>query len=324
MLDGGSELEFLFNDLSINGQFPDIPTFKEAIGRLMQMRKIAQIFGREVRCHRNVAYSKVSQDLMLPQAIQAFRRDERQAVMQWLTRHGPFWEDARAHGPDDYLECNGAIVTDTAVGEAAFCCFHGTDRHLISLTPSQWEFSPISVTWVSHAGANRDFPVINHWDVKELEAALRDAPTLVTSWEKLAKISGIRFVHLTFSEDSFEPLRGYPFVNGAANRVLALLDTLDQLKQCFNEHGERTPEGQQLYQAYFTGEKAWFSDSSDTEKNDFQQELTFRHPVTSDGSLFCTWHGKVKTPQLRVHFSWPVRADEPLYVVYVGPKITKH
>ncbi len=29
-------------------------------------------------------------------------------------------------------------------------------------------------------------------------------------------------------------------------------------------------------------------------------------------------------PRLRVPFSWPVRADELLYVVYVGPKITKH
>jgi len=317
-------LEFIFNDLSINGQFPNISAFKEAIGLLMQMRRIAQIFGRDVHCHRNVAYSKVSRHLMLPQAIQAFGRDERQAVMQWLTRHGPFWEDARAHSPDDYLEGNGASVTDTAIGEAAFCCFHGTNRRLVSLTPSSWEFSPISVTWISDAGGNRNLTVINYWNVKELEAALRAAPTPVTSWEKLGMVSRVRFTHLTFSEDTFKPLCGYPFVNGAANRVLALLDTLDQLKHCFDEHGERTPEGQRLYQDHFTGEKAWFSDSSDAEKNDFQKELTFRHPLTSGESLFCTWHGKVKTPQLRVHFSWPVCTDEPLYVVYVGPKITKH
>ncbi|MDI3461833.1 MAG: hypothetical protein OJF50_000654 [Nitrospira sp.] len=317
-------MEFLFNDLSIHGQFPDIPTFKEAIGRLMQIRKVAQTFGRDLHCHRSVAYSKVSRNLMLPQAMHAFGRDERQVVMQWLTRHGPFWDDARFHGSDDYLECNGAVVTDTAVGEAAFCCFHGIDRRLVSLTPSSWEFSPISVTLISNCGSNRNLSVINHWDLKELEAALRAAPMPVTSWEKLATVSKSRFKHLTFLEDSFEPLHGYPFVTGAANRVLALLDTLNQLKHSFNEHGERTLEGQRLYQEHFTGEKAWFSDSSQAEKHEFRKELTFRHPIASGEFLFCTWHGKVKTPQLRVHFSWPIRAKEPLYVVYVGPKITKH
>jgi len=51
--------------------------------------------------------------------------------------------------------------------------------------------------------------------------------------------------------------------------------------------------------------------------------MTFRHPEKADETIFCPWYGKVGTPQLRVHFSWPVRADETLYVVYVGPKITK-
>jgi len=69
--------------------------------------------------------------------------------------------------------------------------------------------------------------------------------------------------------------------------------------------------------------KAWFSDSSDAEKNEFRTELTFKHPEIDGETLFCTMHDKVKTPQIRIHFSWPVRADAPLYVVYVGQNITK-
>jgi hypothetical protein len=78
-----------------------------------------------------------------------------------------------------------------------------------------------------------------------------------------------------------------------------------------------------LYQEYFTGKKAWFTDSSDSEKNRFKSQLTFKHPDVAGEDLICTWHGKVKSPQIRLHFSWPVSADTPLYVVYVGPKITK-
>lgn len=289
----------------------------------MQMRNVAHKFGRELQCHRNVAYAQVTHQLTLQQAANFLRRDQRASLMQWLTRHGPFWEDARVHGPDDYLECKGAVVTDTAVGEAAICGFHGNDRHLASVIPSSWTYSPIPVTWVLDSGSNRELEVINHWNTSQLELALRDAPLPIMSWEQLATIARMRFQRLVFSPESFDPLRGCPFVVGASRQILTLLDTLDRFKGCFDKHGQRTLEGHRLYQDHFTGENAWFSDSSKTEKNSFQAELTFSHPRMEGVSLFCPWHGKVKTSQLRIHFSWPVSASEPLYVVYVGPKITK-
>ena len=46
--------------------------------------------------------------------------NERCAVMIWLTKAGPFWDDVRRHRGDDWLDCEGEVVTDTAVGEAAF------------------------------------------------------------------------------------------------------------------------------------------------------------------------------------------------------------
>lgn len=316
-------MELLFNDLSINGQFPDVLSFRSAISRVMSMREIASQFGRDLHCHRNVAHAQVTPDLTMPQAIQALGRDERQSVMQWLTRRGPFWEDARLHGPDDYLECSGEVVTETAVGEAAFSCLHGTDRRLVSLTPSSWEFSPISVTW-RRVGCDVDVvDVINHLTANDLETALRLSPPPVMSWDQLALVAQARCPNLVFAANSFEPLRGHPFVRGAAHRVIELLDTLDRFKCCFDEHGQRTAEGHRLYQDHFTGDKAWFSDSSDGEMQTFRTELTFPHPDANGTSLFCTWHGKVKTPQIRIHFSWPARSDEALYVVYVGPKITK-
>ena len=80
----------------------------------------------------------------MPQAVQALERNSRRALMLWLSRRGPFWEEAREHGGDDYLDCfqyRGRIVTDTAVGEAAFCTLHGLDRGLVSLIPSSWGFA---------------------------------------------------------------------------------------------------------------------------------------------------------------------------------------
>ena len=258
----------------------------------------------------------------MPQAIQGLSRDKRSALMQWLARSGPFWEDFRRHGSDDWLECKGEVVTDTAAGEAAYRLFHGIECGLVSMDPSSWIFSPLPVEWREREAA-RSISVPNYWDVEGLTDALDAAPVSLASWTDLETVARRRCPDLTFSPDCFEPLRGHPFGAGAAQALLSRLTVLHDLKNSFDERGQRTPEGHETYRKHFTSEKAWFSDSSVTEKADFQQDLTFPHPVNAGEPLFCTWHGKVKTPPLRIHFSWPIRKDEPLYVVYVGPKITK-
>ena len=132
-----------------------------------------------------------------------------------------------------------------------------------------------------------------------------------------------RCTNLTFSADCFEPLCSIPFVKCAAQSIVERLEMLAKIKNCFDAQGRRTTEGQRLYQEYFTGTKAWFTDSSDSEKNEFKAGLTFNHPDNDAENLFCTWHGKINSPKMRIHFSWPISTANPLYVVYIGPKITK-
>jgi hypothetical protein len=314
-------MELLFNDLSFHGQLPDIPAFRDAVGRIMRIRETARRFGRQLPCHRNVASAQVTRGMTMLQAIQRLSSNERRALMQWLTREGPFWEDTRIHDPGDYLECNQNVVTDSAVGEAAWRCVHGLECHLVSVSPSSWQFSPLTVTWHRDADAGATVAVSNHWDPEEMEAVLQAAPVPVASWEILEAVVTARCPNLVFSPGAFESLRGRPFHAGAAERIQVLLDMLHRLRSCVDEQGRRTAEGHRLYQDHFTGDKAWFSDSSDSEWRDFKKELTFLHPVTGD-ELPCRWHGKEKNLQLRIHFSWPVGPDEPLCVVYVGPKIT--
>ncbi len=322
-------MQLFVNDLSIHGQFPDIQTFKEAISRVMTMRKIALQFGRQLYCHRNLAYVQVTKNLLMPQAIQHFDKNEQRSVMQWLTRNGPFWEDIREHSPDEYMECNGNVVTDTAIGEAAYCCFYGSLHDLVSLTPSDWDYSPISVNWIRNGDNNCDLTINNHWTEEELETTLRSVTMPIMSWGQLATVAETRYPNLTFSDTSFTPLKGLPFVDSAAQRLLFIFDILNRFKSCFDTDGSRTTEGHEIYKDFFTGKKgkggrgALFSDSSEDEKRKFKKDMIFPHPNEPGKTLFCPWHGKIQTPQLRAHFSWPVRVDESLFIVYVGPKITK-
>ena len=318
-------MEFLFNELSIHGQFPDLSAFRTAVGRVMDVRAVMKRFGRDLYCHRNLADSQVTPDAVMRRAVQVLDRNSRGAFLTWLTRHGPFWDDVREHGGDDYLDCmkyEDRIVTDTAVGEAAYGCLQGRERGLVSMTPSAWRFSPVPVDHHDEDDVRR-VDVRNFWDADALEAALEDLKPPIASWRDLEATARSRCPDLVFAPDSFAPLAGHPFHPGVAERILLRLIVLHELTNCFDRHGERTSEGNRLYREHFTGKKAWFSDSSDDEKRDFRNELTFRNPSEPGRWLFCGWHGKVKTPQIRIHFSWPVRAREPLYVVYVGPKITK-
>lgn len=320
---GERKLHLILNDLSLHGQFDDVSAFEAAINRVMILRQLAGRFGRELHCHRNMVQAKVTHNLNMLQVVQALDQEKKRALMQWLTRIGPFWEDERSHSSDDYLECEGVVVTDTAIGEAALCNIRGQDHRLASFTPSSWLRSPLSVTWTPDACESQLAAVMNHWAEDDLKQVLDNASAVISSWEQLSAACRLRFGNLFFSDNCFEPLQGHPFVNGAADRIVELLDVLDRFKVCFDANGQRTALGQEIYQNHFTGDKAWFSDSSDLEKNDFERKLTFLHPENRAATLFCSWHGKVKTPQIRIHFSWPVSANIPLYVVYIGEKLTK-
>ncbi len=316
-------MEVLLNELSLHGQFCNIQEFQIAIDAIMLARKKMKQFGRELHCYRNFRQSQVTHDLNLQQAVQQLDRNKQRDVLTWLTKEGPFWDDSRQHDADEYLECQNQVVTDNALGEIAYQCFSGNNYQAFSFNPSSWLINSLSVIWHRNSETINHIEVINHWDIATLETSLQTASPVIKSWQQLAQEMPTRCPNLTFSEDSFSTLYSHPFVDGAAKRIVELLVTLDKFKTCFDEQGQMTSEGHHLYQEHFTGDKAWFSDSSSSEKIDFKNELTFNHPNNKTEKLFCPWHGKVKTPQIRIHFSWPVRANELLYIPYIGPKITK-
>ena len=314
-------MELLLNDLSLHEQFPDISTFRQAIQRMMGLRRVATGWGRELHSHRNVINCRINSSTSLHDALQSFPQNEKRSILQWLTRRGPFWEDIAEHSPDNWIECGDEIVTDTAVGEAAYCSAIGIKRGLISFVPSKWNTAPISAKIVSDT--ETDVLIPNFWEEAELEDSLREAEPPISSWGQLESVSRMTFQRLTFSEDCFSHLNGHPFAPGPAARILSRLEILDRLIGSVDADGQRTSEGHRIYQDHFSGDRAWFSDSSDSEKHEFAKELTFPNPGSGGGSLFCTWHGKVNNPPYRIHFSWPEHPGAPSYIVYVGMKITR-
>ena len=199
-------MDLLANDLSIHEQFHDRSSFRGGLERLMAMRSVAQRFGWDVYCHRGLLTANPMPNMSMQQAIGHLAvESERRAAMGWLTRGGPFWDDLRRHDVDDYLECQGEVVTESAVGEAAFRTLHSVECGLVSVTPSDWDFSPVEVTWRRDAeGLETQHTHLDNWrDVVALEEILRNAAPPIRSWDDLRESSANRFKSLTFAGDCF-------------------------------------------------------------------------------------------------------------------------
>src|SRR6266852_5311479 len=100
--------------------------------------------------------------------------------------------------------------------------------------PSNWQFSPVPVEWVWEAENRKPVDVKNHWDPTAIEADLQAAPVPVASWDQLKALVSSWCTHLTFAVDAFASLTGHPFISGAAQRLLFVLDTLNRFRSCFD------------------------------------------------------------------------------------------
>jgi hypothetical protein len=243
--------------------------------------------------------------------------------MIWISKEGPFWNDSREHSADDYFECNGEdIITDTSLGEAAFRIANNQNSSTVSFSPSRYEITPLKVTWFKAEGNKQFVEILNFWKFNTLQKYLEQQKIPITSWSELINRSKSDFPHLTFSDDLSDFLKAETFNSSIAERVTELLEILDTLKTCFDDQGNITEEGNEIKQKHFWKKDPAFSDESETNKNRFRAELTFQKP---DGEpIFCPFHGKIRHRQFRLHFSHPIKHNEPLYIAYIGPKITRN
>jgi hypothetical protein len=162
----------------------------------------------------------------------------------------------------------------------------------------------------------------NFWAVHEVEAA--SVPRL-TSWPELLSAARTSMGFLILSEEIVGHLRPCPFHAGVAQRIMQLLQILQDIARESHDDCSLNAAGLTIHQKHFVGEKASFTDESATNKGAFKNDMIFADPTDASASLFCSWHGKIKIGQYRIHFEWPrPRGQRQIKVVYIGPKITKH
>lgn len=223
-------MSFLMNEFSLHGQYQDPHSFESALATVMSIRTMVKREGSYFACSRRLLESRITThpEHSLQQLVGSMDLNRRRALLSWITREGPFWEEERKHCGDDWFECNGEIVTDSAIGEASWLCANGDESRLISFAPSDWERSPLSVAWCFEDRADRSISVENYWKIGQVRDALEEMERPLSSWKELEQRTRARCERLTIANDAFRLLHAQPFVLAAANRALFLMEKLNR------------------------------------------------------------------------------------------------
>ncbi|MDM8548437.1 hypothetical protein QUF72_00105 [Desulfobacterales bacterium HSG2] len=330
-------MQFYTNELSLEGQYESIQNFIRALETVYKAKREIRNFGYRLFCDRRLSLTicvrTKDRHFTFEQAVlQTKNKNLIRNIRGWIAKSGPFLEEADKLSVEEYLQDEfDNIVSGSSVAEAAWRTKIGQDTHVISFSPSTYNKSPLYITWFKNNGKTDQLSTQNFWEIKTLINYLKGHAEAPKSWNELIRQCENKYKKLCFSDELINMLTPHPFVDSIARRTMELLRILNELSVSFDEDDQLGKHGHEIITNYFHGDNALFSDESDKNKTEFKEKLTFIVPKESDTTkkeisekkIFCPWHGKIKHKQYRIHFSWPKKKKEPLYIVYIGPKITK-
>ncbi|ALZ98505.1 hypothetical protein LO739_00285 [Leclercia adecarboxylata] len=313
-------MSILFNERSLNNNLKSSEELFEQIKSIMKARQFLLKEDLHIYCNRNFINLRLSNNEPLQKYINKFDKTEKLDILNWLSKSGPFWDDEQLHTADEVYLHGDEKVTGSALAEAAAQLYCGDVYDIFSLENKNYLEDNLTIT-LKQNDNHLNFIIKNHKSTESLQDKIKSSEKSIESWLQLEHIAKRKYQHLEFISDCFSPLHKMPFFKAASISIMEKLSILDKIKTCFDSTGKFNREGNELNQNHFVGQKAWFSDSSEGEKIDFANEMTFE--IKKDDIRFCPWHGKIKTPQIRIHFTHPIEQQSPLYIVYIGEKITK-
>ncbi len=316
-------VEWILNELSLERRYENSNEFLKELEVLFKFKSENKIFGDSFLCPRGIGDVEVVVNKKFSQVIMTEApRNIRAPVMSWISKRGPFWCDVRRHTEDDYFEYEKIDVTNKGLGECARKYF--LSEHCGSFSFSgPFNISPLAVTHGLPEEPIGIYDIENVWALESALLSLRHFTPKPKSWsDALLSLSSI-YTNIIFSPKLIEQISVMPFSFAVYDRMNELCRTLSDYLNSRTDEGKSTPRTDEIYNDHFRGRKAWFSDETDADKRDFEHELKFLDSRDNKVKNY-SFHGKIKTPQVRIYFEWPIlESQKDIQIVYFGPKITK-
>ena len=316
-------MEWILNNLSLEKKFCTVNDFLGCMESFLKCKFSNALLNSSTLCPRDIRSMEVVENISFADAVMLFApKDLKSQILSWVDKNGPFWPDDREINEDDYFQYNEIDVTDMGLGECARRVIVEKSVCSFSLGNS-FNTTPLSVC---HGLAEEPlgfYDIDNIWLLDELIKSADSTLPPPNCWKTALEHLKQKNSSLVFSESLYEQISELPYSSTVLDRALELCRVLGDYLKSRGENGEMTADTQEIIQCHFHGDKAWFSDETDADINKFKQELTFLD--TRDGTKkVYSFHGKIKTPQVRMYFEWPISPEQnDIKILYFGPKITK-
>jgi hypothetical protein len=121
------------------------------------------------------------------QAIGSLSKDQKFQILAWLNKNGPFWDRPALHDPEEYFECQGELVTKTALGEAAYLTHEGANPVVVSLPNSRYTSPTLTVTCDLGKGETIPVQVTNTFTLESVESIASSCERDFESYEDLIR-----------------------------------------------------------------------------------------------------------------------------------------
>ncbi len=204
-------------------------------------------------------------------------------------------------------------ISKTALGECAARIHIAEGNNICySVISSTFTFSHIEVEIKETDTINIKVP--NLHGMQKLAKHLENEFVAFTKWEDIFTKAQLFLKNICFEDYVLEELQSQPFLKNVADDIYTKLTELNEISKAHQG------DFHELYQKYCTGKKAHFSGSSDDEKRDFEEELSF---MVDGKKTLCPFHGKVKNQQYRIHMVGTPQPETIARIVYIGPKLTR-
>ena len=311
----------MFNERSV--AVLDAESAAEALRTLLKERARFVMLRRALHASRALPNVQLADGGLLRNVVAKLDAQTRQQLFAWTATQGPFHEDFREDIDDDLFFFDSFEVTEEGLGEAARQQLFGLDAASFSL-PNAFDYTPITVIQGFADDPIASIEVKNTWDGARTATEIEVGAQEPTSWAELLEEARARLPALVIGNHCDAVLSRQSFEPAAARQILVRLGDLHRFVEETGPDGAWTDEGQRLYQSLCTGKFARFSDEAPGNKRDFKHDMTFPDPLDQSKSIVCFWHGKIQTPQYRIHYEWPVPPPyNRLRIAYIGPKISK-
>jgi hypothetical protein len=320
-------MNWFINDLSFNGQYTTQNDFITFLRELLKSRHSNQNIKSNLYCSRMLPQLNVVLNQSVREVVDASKdKHLKNQLLEWLNKKGPFWDDHREAIENDDFELFDTVVTNQGAGEAARQFLLGRSVSLFSLENSKpcCSITPLTVMHIQEDLEQRPQELNNHWTIPQLikhSESLRREPI---NWEQLLEVVEEKFKFLLIHESIAMSLAAQPFSPSISRRVVELLSVLNDLVSSRDKNREYTKKTYEIFNTFFAGDGALFTDESVTNKRDFKSKLTFTDPLNKEIDIFCPWHGKISHRYFRIHFEFPLPSKkEKMAISYIGYKLAK-